>query len=844
MNALQLAPVLDAYSLATEVAWKSSLLLIVATTLHLVLGKRWPLIVSVGWNASLVALLILPFATLLPPMQLDYVANSKQLSDPPMEPADPTRHLLAGDSSKDSSLKIASEPPTPVATIVQSQVPPPVSNSAPPRVSSGQLVALIYLCGVCLMGMRLVFSVYKLRRLIRRSEVVDTPQWEAALQNRKAELGIRRPVQICNSSVAKIPFTCGFWRPKIVLPSELFQNATRAEVEVIVLHELTHIARFDSVWHWSLRCLQVLYWWQPLLWLADRQMNQVRERVCDQFCVGKIGSRQQYADVLLRVVESIARPVELGVGLAMVRVPRISKRLHELASGSGLKRCRPRGIVSAMMLFGIVLGSGILGIGIEDIVAQTPAIAEEDPGDSAGTDQPQHSNHKENGVAESLERSEEEQEALLAIQKLVGQNFTVNGKGAVVRGVLGGFELTEEGFEHLGQLKNLQTLYLHKTNISDTRLEPLKGLTNLQQLYLGTTNVGDDGIEHLEGMTKLEYLHLGSTKVTDVGLKHLEGLPNLRILDLFDTQVTDAGLEHLQGLNNLQRLSLANTNVTDEGVRKLQRALPKLVIVGKPKWAVVNPDDAKTLSVSIAVPKRQSERAIDLRQPGSHFNVVITNKTDGDLRLWETLNSWGYFNLSFDVLDDDGKVVGSISKKPRGWTVNGPTWLTLEPGGHFTLEIDFDPEIWIWRTDVGGNKPAFIPFLAMANTTPEFDSKLRAVFRILPDVKSIEHNIWTGTVRSTPDNFVIRHTPRTANNDSTTSVRDPQLTDAEAIEIASRALLKKYTAFFEKCKPYHAKLAKGIWHVYGTVPGGGPGGTPEAHVRDTDGVVVRAFLSQ
>ena len=78
----------------------------------------------------------------------------------------------------------------------------------------------------------------------------------------------------------------------------------------------------------------------------------------------------------------------------------------------------------------------------------------------------------------------------------------------------------------------------------------------------------------------------------------------------------------------------------------------------------------------------------------------------------------------------------------------------------------------------------------------------------------------------------------------TTEQVAPRLTDAEAIEIASRELSKKYSAYFEKCKPYHAKLAKGKWHVYGTVPGGCPGGTPEAHVRDADGAVIGAFLSQ
>jgi len=40
-------------------------------------------------------------------------------------------------------------------------------------------------------------------------------------------------------------------------------------------------------------------------------------------------------------------------------------------------------------------------------------------------------------------------------------------------------------------------------------------------------------------------------------------------------------------------------------------------------------------------------------------------------------------------------------------------------------------------------------------------------------------------------------------------------------------MLKKFPDSFEKYKPYRAKLAEGIGHVYGTIPGG----TPEARAK-------------
>lgn len=362
MIAMQIVSIFNTYDLAIELVYKSSLTLLVAFTFHLMFCKRWPLAVSTAWNASLVAIVILPFMMFLPPVQVDYTADlpltstgSQKTTNPQSQPfmVDAfTKKMPEKQPLESTSLAVPTvHPLTPVLT--------PVATSL--SVSIEYIIAFIYLCGVCLVGMRLVFGLHNLFQLKRKAEAITLSQWNTELVHWKAELGICCRVQLYHSSAVKIPFVWGLWRPVVMLPSELYQRATHKERTVILLHELTHIARFDSAWHWLLRSLQVLFWWQPLLWFASRQIGEVRERVCDQFCVGTLGDREQYIDVLLRIAEKVTRPVELGIGLAMVRVPRISKRLHEIATGSELKHYRPTKFVSIILLSAIVFGTGIMG---------------------------------------------------------------------------------------------------------------------------------------------------------------------------------------------------------------------------------------------------------------------------------------------------------------------------------------------------------------------------------------------------------------------------------------------------------------------------------------------------
>jgi hypothetical protein len=75
--------------------------------------------------------------------------------------------------------------------------------------------------------------------------------------------------------------------------------------------------------------------------------------------------------------------------------------------------------------------------------------------------------------------------------------------------------------------------------------------------------------------------------------------------------------------------------------------------------------------------------------------------------------------------------------------------------------------------------------------------------------------------------------------------KEPRLTEAQVLRIAEKALKAKMAPeYVDRYKPYRAELRDGTWNVFGTLPGGGPGGTPEATVRDSDGEVLEVFHSQ
>ncbi|MCE9561020.1 MAG: protein kinase [Planctomycetes bacterium] len=165
------------------------------------------------------------------------------------------------------------------------------------------------------------------------------------------------------------------------------------------------------------------------------------------------------------------------------------------------------------------------------------------------------------------------------------------------------FNLTAAGFANFSGNKNLLTLSVFSTPLTNEGLAYFSGCKNLTLLNLHKTKVSDAGLNHLRNCTKLEVIHLDHTAVTDAGLSNVDQWPNLTKIGLVgcrqltdeafvhlakhdnlaelyleSSSVTDAGLLHLKNCKNLKVIGLQKTNVSATAIDELKKALPKCVI--------------------------------------------------------------------------------------------------------------------------------------------------------------------------------------------------------------------------------------------------------------------------
>ncbi len=117
-------------------------------------------------------------------------------------------------------------------------------------------------------------------------------------------------------------------------------------------------------------------------------------------------------------------------------------------------------------------------------------------------------------------------------------------------------ETIETDLSLLAQMSSLESLTLHREDLSAADIRLIASLTSLRELHLVSDTLDDEGLAQLETLTQLERLTIDSNRVTDIGLGALARMPDLRDLDVQATRVSGTGLRSLPQSSELQRVAL------------------------------------------------------------------------------------------------------------------------------------------------------------------------------------------------------------------------------------------------------------------------------------------------
>ena len=173
------------------------------------------------------------------------------------------------------------------------------------RLNLSHLV-LAWAVGAFALTVCLALTHYRLwRRVTPRRPLIDARVMNL-LEDCKQLMGLRVPVTLVETPAVGSPSLFGFVRPRLLLPVGLTRDFSEEELRYVFLHELSHLKRWDIVTGWLMTALQILHWFNPLVWVAFHRMRVDRELACDALALSyaKEEENRPYGRTIIKLLES------------------------------------------------------------------------------------------------------------------------------------------------------------------------------------------------------------------------------------------------------------------------------------------------------------------------------------------------------------------------------------------------------------------------------------------------------------------------------------------------------------------------------------------------------------
>ncbi len=209
------------------------------------------------------------------------------------------------------------------------------SNPSEPGMNGTQIVTLLWLggCAVAL-GINLIRNRESLKYIRRWSRLAGSAELES-LRQLQSQMKLKRHIRLMMCRGIATPCALGLLHPTLILPE---QDWVKEELTLVLTHELIHIRRYDS-WIRLLSVIaRVVYWFNPIVYLLEIQMNQYCEQACDEAVIQNctLEQRQRYGSLLLRQARSSHSLPILSTGF-MLKPKQLQERLARVINQKQFK---------------------------------------------------------------------------------------------------------------------------------------------------------------------------------------------------------------------------------------------------------------------------------------------------------------------------------------------------------------------------------------------------------------------------------------------------------------------------------------------------------------------------
>ncbi|MCI9297894.1 MAG: BlaR1 family beta-lactam sensor/signal transducer [Lachnospiraceae bacterium] len=181
-----------------------------------------------------------------------------------------------------------------------------VSRKTPSII--GLILCGIWLVGIPAMILLVIKSVSRINAIKKSALPLQNETVRILYHNCLREMNIKRKIPIYSTAFLKSPVIAGLFNPRIYLPIHLISDFNAADMRYMLLHELQHYKHKDALAGFFMSFFGILYWCNPCVRYALKEMRNEREVACDTSVLNLLDESdyEDYGNTLINFAEKVS----------------------------------------------------------------------------------------------------------------------------------------------------------------------------------------------------------------------------------------------------------------------------------------------------------------------------------------------------------------------------------------------------------------------------------------------------------------------------------------------------------------------------------------------------------
>ncbi len=235
------------------------------------------------------------------------------------------------------------------------------------------LIVTLWFVGVVVLTLKLLSGLAYAQRLKNYRTTLLGEEWQQRLQDIAVRVGLpaslRATVSLVESRLARVPMVLGALKPVILLPISMMSGLSNEQVEIVLAHELAHIARRDYIVNIVQSFVEVVMFYHPAVWWISGIVREEREHCCDDIAVQACGDSFALANALVTLQDRAWNDASPAFQPAMAATGnnngrdngQLMKRIKRLLGlSTSNRRISSSTVAACLLLCAVSLSAGVL----------------------------------------------------------------------------------------------------------------------------------------------------------------------------------------------------------------------------------------------------------------------------------------------------------------------------------------------------------------------------------------------------------------------------------------------------------------------------------------------------